>query len=90
MHVQNTEPCTPLNAIGVCESVSSVVFATQNATVHHCIVDLSPMKVVVSHHALLTLPDGYLADAWGKSRQYNAVYSIFWVPRSDNYSGALG
>ena len=85
MHVHNTEPCTPLNAIRVCESASSVVFATQNATVHHCIVDLSPMKVVVSHHALQTLPDGYLANAWGVT-----TMAILWVPRSDNHCGSLG
>ena len=28
-----------------------------DATVHHCVVDLSPMKVVVSRHALQTSMD---------------------------------
>ena len=38
---------------------------------HHIVVDLSPMKVAVSCHALQTSMPGYLADAYGKSRQYN-------------------
>ena len=55
------------------------MFATQNATVHHCVVDLSPMKVVVSLHALKTF-NGYLANAWGKSRQSNGVQQYCGCP----------
>ena len=57
------------------------MFATQNAIVHHSVVDLSPMKVVVSRHALQTSMETSVADVWGKSRQYNDI-AILWVPRS--------
>ena len=55
-----------------------MVFATQNATVHHSIVDLSPMKVVVSHHALQTSMDTWLM--LGESRIGTMAYPYSVCP----------
>ena len=81
---RNHGPCTPLNATRVGESVSSVVFATQNATVHHCIVDLLPMKVVVSCHALQTSMDTWLM--YGASVQRRS----YTLGAQKCYRGTLG
>ena len=55
-------------------------FATQNATVHHSIVDLSPMKVAISRHTIQTSMEA-------RGRAYCMYTYVKWVGSYPRKSG---